>query len=359
MLEIAGLPRLTGSSSSAQPTRKVDPVNQGRPKGFAAGRLQSQAEVKRFLEAEPAFASRHPRGQIRYEEVHRLLTRLHYAGYIEVPDWGVTRRKGHHQGLITLAEYERIQAHIAEGARVAARADIDADLPLRGAVACASCGRPLISCWSTSKTGAKHPCYLCFAKGCPDYRKSIRRDVIEGAFVDLLQRLQPSDSAVAVARAMFGEIWNHRLAQARDLAAGAKREATKIERQIEQLLDRIVAADSPAVIGAYETRIAKLERDKLLWAEKAATGHAPRRPFDEMFELALGFLANPWKLWESGDLALRRTTLNLAFASRPAYCRREGFRTPETTMPFKVLAGVGGYECGMAGRMGFEPTKPF
>ncbi|MEM9762817.1 MAG: hypothetical protein AAF968_09935 [Pseudomonadota bacterium] len=142
--------------------------------------------------------------------------------------------------------------------------------------------------------------------------------MIEGAFVDLLQRLQPSDSAIAVARAMFGEIWNHRLAQARDLAAGAKREATKIERQIEQLLDRIVAADSPAVIGAYETRIAKLERDKLLWAEKAATGHAPRRPFDEMLEHALSFLAYRKKLKGFGDLAVRRTTLLPAFASRLA-----------------------------------------
>ncbi|MEM9781113.1 MAG: hypothetical protein AAF899_01440 [Pseudomonadota bacterium] len=86
----------------------------------------------------------------------------------------------------------------------------------------------------------------------------------------------------------------------------------------EHALDRIVAADSPGLIGAHEPRIAKLERDKLLWAEKTANGHAPRRPFDEMFERTLDFLACRKKLKGFGDLAVRRTTLLPAFASRLA-----------------------------------------
>ncbi|MEM6423020.1 MAG: recombinase family protein, partial [Pseudomonadota bacterium] len=130
--------------------------------GFAAGRLQSQAEIKRFLEAQPAFLARYPKGIARYEEVARLLRRIVYAGYIEVPDWGVSLRKGHHEPLISLETYEKIQKRVEEGARVPARADIDADFPLRGFVACDDCGGPLTSCWSTSKTGKKHPYYMCF-----------------------------------------------------------------------------------------------------------------------------------------------------------------------------------------------------
>ncbi|MEM1346876.1 MAG: recombinase family protein, partial [Pseudomonadota bacterium] len=263
-------------------------------KGFASGRLQSQAEVRRALEAEPAFAARYPSGTVRYEEIHRILTRVHYAGHLEVPDWDVSLRKAQHEGLITLAEFQRIQERIREGARVPARPDIDADFPLRGAVACASCNKPLTACWSTSKTGKKHPYYMCFAKGCPDYRKSIRRDRLEDDFQALLATLQPTEPALAVARAMFTDIWQQRLDQAKALASGAKRQAAKLERQIEQLLDRIIAADSPAVISAYETRIAILEREKLIWTEKAANQGQPKRPFDEVFELAMTFLSNPW-----------------------------------------------------------------
>ena len=92
--------------------------------GFAHGRFASQSEVKTFLESEPAFAGRFPNGFVRYEEVIRLLTRPHYAGYIEVPAWGIRMMKGQHEGLISFETYTRIQERIKEGARMAARADM-------------------------------------------------------------------------------------------------------------------------------------------------------------------------------------------------------------------------------------------
>lgn len=134
--------------------------------GFASGRFASQSEIKQFLETEPAFASRFPSGIVRYEEIYRLLTRPHYAGYIEVPKWNIRLLKGQHEGLVTLETYTRIQERMAEDARVSARKDINEDFPLRGFVTCSDCDRPLTSCWSKSKTGKKHPYYMCFFKGC-------------------------------------------------------------------------------------------------------------------------------------------------------------------------------------------------
>ncbi len=72
----------------------------------------------------------------------------------------------------------RNQERIKEGARVAARADINEDFPLRGFALCGDCENPLTSCWSMSKTGKRHAYYLCFKKGCASYRKSIRQDEI-------------------------------------------------------------------------------------------------------------------------------------------------------------------------------------
>src|SRR5690606_37916628 len=53
---------------------------------------------------------------------------------------------------------------------------------------------------------------------------------------------------------------------------------------------------------------------------------------------SLDFLANPWNLWASERLEHNKAVLKLAFADRLAHVRDEGFRTPDLTLPFKVLA---------------------
>jgi site-specific DNA recombinase len=329
--------------------------------GFASGRFETQGEVKRFLQSRPEFSINRKRkksSELRYEDVIRLLTRPHYAGYIEVPEWGIALSKGHHEGLITLEQYERIQERIRGNARAPARKDINADFVLRGAIACASCENPLTACWSTSKTGKKHPYYLCFSKDCESYRKSIPRERLETDFENLLKQLTPSTATFEIARAMFKHAWETRLVQAKEIAASLKTEVVRLDRQIEQLLDRVVDASSTATITAYERRIAKLEKEKLLAAEKLSKKPGPQRTFDEMFELACEFLSSPWHIWRKDTMTARKTVLKLAFAERPAYCRNTGFRTPKTTMPFKVLDGISVGEHRMAERKGFEPSIP-
>ena len=161
--------------------------------GFACGRFETQVEVKRFLESKPEFPKDLPNGEIRNQRVTDILTRVVYAGMVEAPKWNVSLRKGQHEGLISFGTYERIQRRLSEGAKAPARKDISADFPLRGAVLCGDCGKPLTACWSKSKTGQTHPYYFCYAKGCVSYRKSIRRDQIEGEFEALLAQLQPTE----------------------------------------------------------------------------------------------------------------------------------------------------------------------
>lgn len=67
----------------------------------------------------------------------------------------------------------------------------------------------------------------------------------------------------------------------------------KAEKQIDQLLDRIVEASNPRVIAAYEGRIADLEREKLVLAERLESDSRSRRSFDKLFELAPGVPVKP------------------------------------------------------------------
>ena len=338
-------------------TEPLASIIQEALEGFASGRFETQGEVKRFLENQPDFPKDRRTGLVRFEEVVRLMRRVHYAGYIEAPDWGVSLRKGHHTGLISLETFQAVQRRMKEGARVPARKDISADFPLRGFVLCNDCQKPLTACWSTSKTKKKHPYYLCPTKGCVSYRKSIRRDVLEGDFAEVVRALQPSDGLFSLVKAMFKDVWTQRMAQAENMLQGLKREAAQVDKQIENLLDRIVETENPRIIAAYEKRLSKLETDKLVLAEKQQNGVKPAHSFDDLFELATNFLANPWKLWESGQLTLKRTVLRLAFSERIAYCRNKGLRTPKTTLPFKVLEGFHMGKCEMAGGEGFEPPE--
>jgi DNA invertase Pin-like site-specific DNA recombinase len=216
-------------------------IVQEAPEGFANGRFNSQAEVKRFLEAKPEFPKDLPNGEIRFWKITKILTRSTYAGYIEVPKWNVGLRKGHHEPPISWDTFERIQENLKEGARPAARKDINADFPLRGFVACDDCGMPMTAAWSKG-CRRYYPYYLCGTRDCPSKRKSIARAKIEDGFAEILSNLQPSRELFEVARAMFKDAWNMRMKEAESTKRALEKQCKDAETQIEGLLDRIVDA---------------------------------------------------------------------------------------------------------------------
>ena len=326
--------------------------------GYASGRFQLQAEVQRFLASHPQYP-RDRRGEVRAQRVTDLLKRPVYAGYVEAPDWGVTLRKGHHEPLISFQTYRAIQDRLFGKAKTPARKNLSADFPLRRAVVCGHCGTPLTACWTTGKY-SRYPYYLCPKRGCASYGKSIRRSIIEGEFENLLRRMRSAPALFSAARAMFEDLWNHRLATAETRRNGLEIELSKVERGVEQFLDRIAQAQLPSVITAYENRIRQLEERKIEIGERIANCGRPLRSFDETLRTSLDFLANPWNLWASERLEHKKAVLKLAFADRLAYVRDEGFRTPDLALPFKVLADVGNSKSKLARPERFElPTTWF
>lgn len=264
--------------------------------GYATGRFNSQAEVARFFNAQPEFP-KNKYGEVTIETAKRILKRLAYAGMVERPAWGVSRRKGQHEGLISYEMYEKIQNKLAGKAYAPTRPDLNQDFPLRGAVVCGDCGNPLTACYSKSKTGAKHAYYMCFKKGCESYRKSIKRSEIEGRFAVLLQGLAPKMELYSLVKAMFQTAWSRQIERAKEARGLLAKQMDKAEQSINQLLDRIVETNNPRVIQTYETKIDALECEKLVIAEKLETTGKPSRPYSDLFELTLKFIANPGILW--------------------------------------------------------------
>ena len=208
-------------------------------------------------------------------------------------------RPGKHEGLITYETFLKIQERLEGKAYAPARADLNAHFPLRGAVVCSDCSKPLTACFSKSKTGKRHPYYHCYTKGCPSKGKSIRKAKIEEEFGEMLGTLRPADNLFAMTQAMFKNAWEQQRQNGQIMTQTIKRSITQCDTQIAQLLDRIVSANSDSVISAYERRIDKLEKEKLALDEKLAKAGKPQRAFGEMFELAMRFLANPCNHWKS------------------------------------------------------------
>ncbi|MEM9470217.1 MAG: recombinase family protein [Pseudomonadota bacterium] len=279
--------RQSGKGKVLVPDEQLAPIIRTALENYANGILQSQAEVARYLENQPDFP-KNRYGKVTIEAANRILTRVLYAGYIQGPHkWNIPLTKGQHEGLISLATYTRIQERLNGKPKIAVRSDVADEFPLRGFVLCGDCGNPLTACFSKSKTGARHPYYMCHKKGCPSKGKSIRRAKIEGEFQELLTTVTPTETLVELTRAMFTNAWEMLGEQEAARKRSGKLKLLEMDKQIESLLDQIVDAEGDGVIKAYEKRINKLEREKLVLSEKIQNTVKNRRSPEEMFELAL------------------------------------------------------------------------
>ena len=169
------------------------------------------------------------------------------------------------------------------------------------------------------------------------YGKSMARDKVENDVGEMIKALEPSPQLITLATAMFKQAWDQRLNQAKEAATSVKKKITELDKQIEAVLERIMASSNATVIETYEEKIAKLERKKLVLTEKSAQWSPPSGSFEEKLDPLLTFLASPCKVWENGSTALRRTVLKLAFSTHITYDRNEGARTAQKALPFKAL----------------------
>lgn len=77
------------------------------PEGYASGRFQLRAEVKRFFEQFPEFP-KNAKGEVSNEHVNRILSRVIYAGHIQSDIMDVSLRPAQNEPLISLATFQKI-----------------------------------------------------------------------------------------------------------------------------------------------------------------------------------------------------------------------------------------------------------
>lgn len=322
------------------PNPPFDDIIRQAFEGYASGRFQTQAEIKRFFEADPRFPKVNG-GYVRQQRVTDILTHPIYAGYICCERYSIAWQEGQHTPLVSLKTFDAVQKRRASNAKAPRRANIGDAFILRGMVVCDSCSVPLRSSFSKGRS-KQYAYYLCQTKTCDHYGKSIKRDQIENEVGDLIKELQPTKGLIATARAMFKDFWDARTEQAEEQRKSAKSQLRALDKQKDGLLNRLVDATDSAVVRAYEEKLGAISREQARLREQKDQTAAMEACFEEKLEPALTFLANPWKLWESGSIHARRLVLKLAFADRIVYHRNKGPRTTQKTLIFNSLEGLAG-----------------
>lgn len=351
---------VAGHGKMLVPDEPVASILREGLEGFASGRFTCQSELARFFEQKPDIMERLSPNFVRVQMVKDLLTRVLYAGYVEYMEsrngrhWNVSFRKGRHQGLIDLRTFEKIQDRLSSKPKAANRRDTSEDFPLRGHVVCEDCGGKLTANWSSGRRKS-YPYYLCQHRGCPSKGRSIRKEVMESHFSDLLERLEPSNALLKAAEVMFRDAWEEKRTSVEADKKSYHRQVQSVEKKIDGFIEMIANTNSPVTASLYERKIEELVYKKEVLAQKEANLEESRPPFDEVFEHSMRFLSSPYKIWTNSEFPWKRAVLKLVFPEPITWVKNKGYRTPKTTFPFKVLASISTENDAMVPPHGLEP----
>ena len=303
--------------------------------GFASGRFREQSDVQAFLKKQNFLGGK----PIHLSLVKRLLTRIIYAGYIEFPQWEVARRKGHHEAIISLDTYEKVQKKFRGITfKVNKR---DEDFPLRGLLICSKCGRKLTAGWSSGRN-KPYPYYRCQRIFCKS--KDVRKEKIEGLFFELLKRLKPKSGIIELARRIILKVWDKKVKNFSNVVEGYESQKNGLIRNRNQLIDKITVVKSEDVIRKLEEKVSELrieieEIDQLIENSKEIN-----IDYGTVADFVLSLLENPAFVWEKGSYDKKQLITKLVFVENPIYDRELGYGTANLSAGIKLFEQISDFQ---------------
>jgi site-specific DNA recombinase len=147
---------------------------------------------------------------LRKQRWSEILEDPYYAGILTDP-WNGATYQGAHEPLISTETYNKIQeVKNRFGKNKQPRTQKNELFPLRNFVHCAACGHKLTGSRSRGRNGY-HAYYYCKNKACTHYVKSIKKSVLEEAFIHYLEHITPLPEYIELFNAMVMRTWETRL----------------------------------------------------------------------------------------------------------------------------------------------------
>ena len=191
--------------------------------------------------------------------------------------------------------------------------------------------KPVTASFSTGKLGRKFGYYRCHrAKG----HVNVRAELVDAAFVVLLERLVPKPERMELIAHMFRQVWATRVEAATSEATAYRRELAQLlarkERVLGQMADGAISSEDFATLHKGTTEAISDMRDRLASAESNELD----------LDTALGYLKhilwNTASVWESASLREKHSIQRRTFPDGLVWLEK-GFGTPVTHSIYTLL----------------------
>ena len=315
---------------------------------FATGRFAKE-EV---LDAVTRLGLRTRKGlKLNPQSFGRLLTNRLYAGFIDVPEFGISRR-GDFDQLVSEDTFYRVQSIVQGRVQVSGpRQRSRPDFPLKGLVRCEECGRSLTASWSKGRNG-RYAYYHCWRQ-CRAV--NVTRAKLEGLFVDELERLQPTAGYMRLVKELVLRAWQKRKAEVGDDAAEAERKAKAIQQRLDRLDEAFIYAQA-IDLETYERQRDRLRQELTLTQIDRHAVEIEKLDVEGILAFAERVLPRASDLWVQASLDQKQRLHQLFFPDGVVFDGKQFVRTGITANAFSYLSAAESSQNNLASPAGFEPA---
>ncbi len=170
---------------------------------------------------------------LAHSTIYNLLSNRFYAGII---DWGGKSYKGSHESMISLEEFETVQALLDRPTRARPKKH---RFPYTGLIRCGTCGSAITAETKTNRYGYSYEYYHCTKKRmdmrCPE--PCIERRELDRQILGFLKSLRISEEVFDWANAKIVEIAKQDLAGSQAHIEGLKASLAQSKRELQTLTD--------------------------------------------------------------------------------------------------------------------------
>ena len=204
---------------------------------FSKGDI-TQSELSQYAESIGLKSS--TGGTFAPQSINNLLTNITYAGFICNKMTDLVPVKARHEGLISLDVYERNQA-ILQGRKPSESVPrFTMEYPLKHALLCSSCNKPLTGSAPTSGGGKSSPRYHCSRCRGTGSKAVDRIDTLFEAF---LNDITPTDSMINLFRVIVRRTATQKLKDVNTELNTLREEMSRLDTDVQKALQAFLDGD--------------------------------------------------------------------------------------------------------------------
>lgn len=318
---------------------------------FADGKLISKQDIYNYFQQNQLASNSklNKTWRLHLSIIDRILDPrklLVYAGILTYPDRGIYDLiPAKHPALISMNTMERILIKLWKyknltNMKTTDYGDNANDYPLRGVLFCPLCDKKMTGWASLSHTKDLHYYYGCNNKKCAIYKKTLKREQLHSEIKELIEDITPPREIATLTEKIFNKLWEEKKTLRNTSLHWDKNRLKDIEKQMEQLMDKILTINNPTVEREAQRRYEILNEEKNQINEKLQYDPLGDTEMVNLINDVKTILLNPLTLRDRGDHNMKKLLITVLFNGRIYYTKNQGYQTPDLSALYKLFLAL-------------------